>query len=121
MGNRANVCMRYKDEQVVLYAHRSGEHLPKIVSQALKRGKPRWRDFQYLTRIVFCEMVKDDVMGLTGFGITQKVWDGGRKIIDLDLDEQKVKLILKPFIGENKIEEFSFKEFIKSDKDNICF
>jgi len=85
MGDRANVILKSGDEQVCLYTHWCGHELPQIVKNGLIRGKSRWHDFQYLTRIIFCEMIKDDVLGKTGFGISQKKHDG-RKVLKIDCD-----------------------------------
>lgn len=52
-------------------------------------------DFQYLNRIVFCEMLKDDrkgLEGLTGFGITQKPWDGDDRVVTVDVEAQTVEI-----------------------------
>lgn len=62
MGDRANIVVKCDDEQVVFYTHWSGYRIANILANALRRGRGRWNDFQYLNRIIFCEMIKDDVM-----------------------------------------------------------
>jgi hypothetical protein len=85
MGDRANVYVHEGDEpDVYLYTHWSGYNLPETVRTALQRGAGRWNDPQYLTRIVFCEMIGDDTQSTTGFGISAFVGDGDDRIVDVD-------------------------------------
>lgn len=69
MGTRAQVFM--KDEGVYLYQHWDGYGLMNTVVAAVQSpaGKNRQDDAEYLGRIIFCEMVKDEVGGETGYGI----------------------------------------------------
>jgi hypothetical protein len=39
------------------------------VADALKRGQGRWFDGEYLNRIIFSEMIKDEVLSDIGYGI----------------------------------------------------
>lgn len=87
MGDRANVVVKSGSEQVVLYTHWAGSELPEIVKAAMLRGKQRWDDFQYLTRIIFCQMVPQKYWEeLTGYGITTQIHDGNRQVIVVDCD-----------------------------------
>lgn len=92
MGDRANVVVKEADEQVCLYMHWNGHKLPGVLQTALKRGADRIDDFQYLTRIIFCDMVRGHENDLTGFGITQKIHAGDRQIITVDLDKNTVAI-----------------------------
>jgi len=53
MGDRANVRIKDSGGTFHLYTHWSGTELPETVRQALLRGKDRWDDEQYLSRIIF--------------------------------------------------------------------
>jgi hypothetical protein len=106
MGDRANVVVKADGEQVCLYTHWQGYLLPKALKTALQRGEDRWDDFQYLTRIIFCEMVGEDTKSNTGYGITQQVHDGNNQVIIVDVDTQMVKI--------NNKKSVSFKNYIKS-------
>ena len=66
MGDRGQVLM--VDEQVYLYTHWGASELVETVRRALAR-RQRWDDPSYLARIIFCEMMGDDIKGETGFGI----------------------------------------------------
>lgn len=92
MGDRANVVVKTGNEQVCLYTHWCGSDLPDILRAALKRGKDRWTDSQYLTRIIFCEMVKSDAMGTTGFGISQSIGDGSDRVLWVDVRSETVQV-----------------------------
>jgi hypothetical protein len=73
MGDRRNVIVTKGNggPNVSLYTHWYGSQLPQIVARALDRGRSRWDDPTYLTRIIFSQMLLDGdaVEELTGFGI----------------------------------------------------
>ena len=92
MGDRANVKIDYghshgkESPPVYFYTHWDGTDLPKIVRNALIRGQSRWDDSQYLPRIIFCEMVKDDLLANTGYGISTYLGDGDDRIITINTE-----------------------------------
>lgn len=92
MGDRANVLVRENDNDpgVYLYTHWSGSDLPFTLARALSR-KAYWYDSQYLTRIIFCEMIKGDEDGETGFGISSFCGDGEDRVLIVDCETQCVK------------------------------
>ena len=119
MGDRANVLVRDNyDSGVFLYTHWGGYNLPQLVQKALARQE-RWTDSSYLARIVFSAMVKSDIDGETGYGISSKMTDNEYTVIVLDCSAQKVlyvseqnarnKLIDKP------LRSWSFQEYITAD------
>ena len=69
MSTRSQVFI--KDTGVYLYQHCDGYDLAGIVKEAIASpaGRARSDDVEYLTRIIFCEMVKNDVSGELGYGI----------------------------------------------------
>ena len=87
MGDRGNIF--FVDDElsesqwggVYMYTHWSGSVLPQIVQQALQRGKSRWGDPQYFARIVFCELVGEDIQGTTGFGLGTRIGDNEHLIV----------------------------------------
>jgi len=94
MGDRAQVhIVANKDKEynhdVWLYTHWHGTGLVNVVSRAISRGE-RWNDAEYLTRIIFSEMVKEDVRGDTGYGIGNHQHGDVYRVITIDVDEQKV-------------------------------
>ena len=105
MGDRGVI--NFEDTGVQLYAHWAGDDLPAMLHAALGR-RERWQDEAYLARIVFCEMIKDDVMGETGFGIMK----GG---VDMGPDHP----VIHVNIGKSTIrvgaETIGFEEFVTSD------
>lgn len=92
MGDRVNIVVKGSNEQIVLYIHWNGIGFLIVLQDALNRGEDRWDDFQYLTRIIFSEMIQDDILENTGYGITTTVWDGEDSIITVDVDNQTVTL-----------------------------
>jgi len=116
MGDRANVyVVQHGNESsgkgVYLYTHYDGEDLPKILQKALKRGKDRWDDEPYLTRIIFNEMTCDNEMDLTGFGISTYLTDNEHDILVVDVDKQSVGYAKE---GEEPkcYKHYSFDKFI---------
>ena len=78
MGDRANICFREKNGgEMYFYTHWNGYKIASVLREALERGRDRWDDEQYLARIIFSEMIKDDVLENTGFGLGTKIGDGG--------------------------------------------
>lgn len=70
MGDRRNIVVEFDDNvSVALYTHWTGSSLPGALADALRRGESRWDDPTYLTRIIFSEMIQDDIMNTTGYGI----------------------------------------------------
>ena len=69
MGDRANIVIENDAGRIYLYTHWAGYSLPETLRSALERGKSRWDDESYLTRIIFCEMVKGSEADLTGMTV----------------------------------------------------
>lgn len=104
MGDRANIVVTDANNHIVLYTHWAGTELPNILKSALKRGESRWGDLPYLTRIIFCEMIKGDVMDTTGYGISQEIGDGDDRILTVNVDKQTV--------NDYNGNVFTFEEYI---------
>ena len=78
MGMRRNIALDYGGERkIYLYTHWDGEHLEHILRDALIRGRSRWDDPSYLARIIFSEMIQDEVLLTTGYGIAPYAMDDG--------------------------------------------
>lgn len=92
MGDRANVRIKGQGSEVFLYTHSDGTNLPDVVRKSLKRGRERWSDSFYLSRIVFSDMVKGSLRDLTGYGISSVVGDGDYRVITLDTDTYLVTM-----------------------------
>lgn len=92
MGARAQVKIVSSDDApVYLYTHWGSYNLPQVLASALDRGRGRWTDSEYLARIIFSEMIKDEVMGETGFGIgTSAHFDLDYPPIEVNLSAQTV-------------------------------
>lgn len=90
MGDRANIFFVDAAPQdgklhgIYLYTHWGGSALASTLRAALERGKSRWGDSQYLARIIFSEMIQDDVLEETGFGIGTRMGDNEHRIIRVD-------------------------------------
>jgi len=96
MGTRAQVFIQdsYSDDAskgVYLYQHWDGDYLFQEVQNAIAKGD-RWNDPEYLTRIIFCEMVKtfDQVDGSTGYGIGTSQHGDIEYLVIVDIENQNV-------------------------------
>ena len=101
-----------KDEEspVVLYTHWGANDMLADLKTVLKRKK-RWSDPPYLSRMIFCQMVKGEERGETGYGImTNNIGDAEKEIV-VDCDRQEV--IVK---GSESNMTYTFNEFVDYDK-----
>ena len=105
MGDRANVKWVDNGGSFHFYTHWTGSDLEVNVANALVRGRSRWDDGIYLSRIVFSEMIKDEVLEQTGYGISTFVGDGGDRIVEIN-SETKV-------ITDFNDREYTYEEFVK--------
>jgi hypothetical protein len=91
MGDRGQVrIVSEGSPDLYFYTHREASNLPEIVASALERGRSRWNDPEYLSRIIFSEMIKDSVMDLTGFGICGSQHDDVWIVVEVYYDHKTV-------------------------------
>lgn len=116
MGSPGNIEIRYLTstaekpyEAVCFYTHWLVASLPEIVQRAIRRDV-RWHDPTYLARIVFCELVKGNENGETGFGIAPYAENGGIAIV-IDMPSQSIEI---PDVGR-----WSFAEYASLDIDAV--
>lgn len=115
MGERANIVMKTGDSRIYFYTHWDGYELPSIAQEGLRAGKPRWQDAPYLSRIIFCHLVKGDEMEETGYGISMGICDNSFPLLVIDTDKQQVRFEAEGSIYPSKQDavgkSFSFSEF----------
>lgn len=96
-----------KDFEIYLYQHFDAYDLPQTVKRALRK-RWRWRDPEYLARIIFDEMIGDQQGNETGYGISTTPFGVNIEVI-VDTTEQRVKVI-----NNNNMEaNLTFEEFIR--------
>jgi len=90
MGTRAQVFI--KDEGVYLYQHWDGDNLMDKVVKAVNSpvGKGRQDDPEYLARIIFCEMVRGDEAGETGYGIGTNMHGDIEYLVTVDCKKRTI-------------------------------
>lgn len=78
MGNRNSIVIQEElnaygvdPNPLYLYSHWHGQELDQVVATALNRGRSRRNDSAYLTRIIVSDLLREDLDGTTGFGISQ--------------------------------------------------
>jgi len=114
MGARAQVIIKGTGHaDLYFYTHWGANTIIDTVSCALDRGRSRWDDPSYLARIIFSEMIKDDVMELIGYGIsTESVGDSQWDVI-VDVPSQTVTCDAGPL----RIKNMSFRKFADFTKE----
>ena len=113
MGDRGQILI--KDTGVYLYSHWGAIDLWGEAWRALKRAPDRWDDPEYLARVIFSEMVRNDIDSTTGFGIGTNVHDDTWRLIEVDCS--KTKITLNDY-KEVKLTK-TFDEFTKMSVDEI--
>lgn len=115
MGDRANVKVvesgEAPDRPIYFYTHWGGFELPETLRKALVRGRGRWGDAPYLNRIIFSEMIQNQVLGETGFGISVCLGDGHERILEVDHDQETVTVI-NSYSGKPEGKTYTFQEYI---------
>ena len=101
MGDRGNIEIQQSSgaDSVYLYTHWGGSEVDQVLAGALEKGRSRWSDPSYLTRIIFNELQGDN-RDLTGFGIAVRTpddnehpiprvyWDGRTSTPRVDIGER---------------------------------
>lgn len=107
MGDRRQMVLyenEEKDPFLYVYTHWGGDALEGDVARALLRGSSRWDDEPYLARVLVCQLVANDVDGVTGFGLSGQYLDSDHEEdVHVYLRSAKVR------IGDN---EWPYAEFI---------
>lgn len=84
MGDRSNIVIEDNYQRIYLYSHWSGELILKSAVVGLESG--RRSDLSYLARIVFADMIKDDMGQETGFGISPFITDNEHPLFVIGQD-----------------------------------
>ncbi len=114
MGDRANIVIEQGEaKETYLYTHWGGTELPQTLHAALSR-RVRWEHDSYLARIIFCEMIGDDMKGETGFGISTEPPDNEYPYLRVNCDTQHITVDFDPVRQWHDYPnlEFSFEEYI---------
>ena len=93
MGDRSNIVIQdsYNGEvlgRVYLYGHWMGPGAIDCALHGLRSG--RSTDAAYLARIIFSDMIRDDIDGETGYGITATMTDNEYPVIVIDAGAERV-------------------------------
>lgn len=129
MGSRGNIFMvqhpngsGQSDVGIFMYTHYSGHALPEIL-QTVLRHKVRWNDEPYLARMIFSAMIKDDVSGERGAGLSTYLCDYNYPILVVNSEEQTVSVA--DAVDENNnplstiFKTYSFSEFCELNPETI--
>ena len=103
MSTSAQILVRNGLETVYLYQHHNGTNLKAKLRKALARAGGQKRDFAYLCRIIFCEMIRGDENALDG-------------TMDYGIDSRPAKVTYGTWIVDVNAQMISFRlrgEYLK--------
>jgi hypothetical protein len=109
MSDRAEIrVVNANQPDLYLYSHWRGKEIALALKDALIRGRLRWEDGPYLTRIIFCELIKKDVLGENDYGIATYNMGTDHVFIDVEPDLKRVSIgsfywSFEQFIRENNV------------------
>jgi len=119
MSTRAQVKIisnEKSDQPIYLYQHYDGYDLFGIVIDALQRDSDRINDFEYLNRIIFSEMIKDNLMDTTGYGISNDEHDDLDYLIVVDMANKRVSCTTA---YEDRLYDYTFDYVLTTPRDEI--
>ena len=115
MGARTQVKIIHGKKAVYLYSHYDSGEILGIVQKGLKKGVSRWTDHEYLSRILFCEMIKDDVEGLLGYGIGVSKHGDLDNMVTIDPTKQTISFQADKWDkNQASFKDLSFKTFCEN-------
>ena len=122
MGTRGQI--HIFETNVYLYQHWDSYDLPNIVKRAISK-KERWCDTEYLTRIIFSEMIKDSINETIGYGIGNQIHGDIEYLITIFTGGKTQYIKVQKNISEfdNNIESWltlfdgTFEEFLKDKQE----
>jgi hypothetical protein len=117
MSDSGNIAVKEGKHIIYLYTHWGGSDLPETLKDALERGRKRWNDPAYLTRIIFCEMIMEAsrLTDTDGLGISCNIQDNEHDLLVVVLYEQIV--IVYRYTDETEKARYTFQEFIDTVND----
>lgn len=88
MGDRSNIVIQDGEDRIYLYSHWRGQSAISAAVHGLRSG--RVGDPAYLARIIFSNLVKNDLAEETGYGISTRIQDNEHPIFVIDGDTGNV-------------------------------
>lgn len=94
MGDRANFGFKQRNnETIILYGHWAGHQMLAKLAYAVDKARPRWQDESYATRIAISQLVGEEWVQETGWGLSvNTILDNEHKIPVINWAEQTFSL-----------------------------
>jgi hypothetical protein len=105
MGARTNFELKDYKGSVWLYSHWGGDTKANDLAAAINHAEPRWADTPYAIRMVISYLIKDNVMGDTGYGISSYEC-GEESYVPISVDFVTMTVNYQDII-------YSFEEYVK--------
>ena len=115
MGARAQIRVESKYcGPVFLYTHYGSGDILKSAQDGMITGKPRWKDTEYLTRILFDSLKAPEWDNpVTGYGIGVEMHGDIDCYVSIDCETRMVSY--HKYQNETPEKEWSFDDFITED------
>jgi hypothetical protein len=105
LGSRTNFELKDYKGSVWLYSHWGGDTKANDLAAAINHAEPRWGDTSYAMRMVISYLIKDNLMGDTGYGISS--WESGEEeYVPISVDFVTNTVNYQDII-------YSFEEYVK--------
>lgn len=102
-----------------MYTHWRGSEIKTVLQTALMRGKERWDDPQYLSRIIFDTLKEGCVDEITGFGLSTALCDNEHDLLLVNCMAETVREIESPS-QDSKSDPLKCKEIRRWSFDEYC-
>jgi hypothetical protein len=115
MGDRANIVIHEGNEpEIYLYSHWAGNDLRYDLADALRLGIARWTDAAYLTRIIFCMMIRNESPdSTTWYGISTRMQDNENPLIHVFIPSDYED----PYVEIEGLPRMTFAKYIEFFKN----
>lgn len=119
MGDRVNIKIKEENgNNIYVYSHWDGLRFFEMLKDALELSKDRWDDPSYFQRVLITELCKK-AEGLTGYGVSSERQDNEHDVMEVDVEEQKVRLLSGEGWFDDEwrpevLNEWTFEEYIKT-------
>jgi hypothetical protein len=91
MGDRANIKLKARGHNIYIYTHWEGSEWPSKLQDAMKKGRERWKDPQYLQRFLITEVCRHHDDDASGYGVSCWRDDNSHDVMEVDFDAQMVR------------------------------
>ena len=121
MGDRGNIKITGAGPHpIYLYTHHGGSELDAVLRTVLAR-RARWGEYDgsYLARMIFSEMIKNEVGSEYGYGISTDITDNEHAILHVNVNKKTVSRETEDgyLVGEAATCLWTYEQYLALDPD----